>query len=118
MEIGTEIVATLEILRDWKVPVEDVRLYKGTPTCFGIKADKKMILNPYPYGSVAFDSPCLLVESVEGASGYFYDAFERAHFRSPWDTLVAGPISDYDQTISDLKDSLSDYAETVKGLLD
>jgi hypothetical protein len=71
-EIGREIIESLEVLRDWKVPPENVRLYRGTPTCFAIKTEKQMLLNPYPYGEVAYDSPCLIVETSEENPSYFY----------------------------------------------
>src|SRR5262245_3844919 len=56
-EIGKEIVNSLLTLKQWNVPAENVRLYKGTPTCFAIKTQHMMFLNPYPYMAVAFDSP-------------------------------------------------------------
>jgi hypothetical protein len=111
-EIGKEIIESLEVLRDWKVPPDNVRLYRGTPTCFAIKTEKQMLLNPYPYGEVAYDSPCLIVETSEDNPSYFYHEFDKSHFAA-WDTQVAVHVSDYNQTISQLQRDLAKYAETI-----
>ena len=62
-----------------EVPPQNVRLYLGTPTCFAIKTTRQMLINPYPYISVSFDSPCLHVEysitSGVDRPGYFFDEF-------------------------------------------
>jgi hypothetical protein len=112
MEIGTEIIETLLILRDWGVRPENVRLYKGTPTCFGIKTLRRMLLNPYPYGAVAFNSPCLVFETNEEHPSYFYDEFDASHFRA-WDTDVAARISSFDEAVNELQSKLPVYADTV-----
>ena len=115
-EIGNEIVKSLLILKEWGVPPEDVRLYKGTPTCFAIKTKTRMFLNPYPYGTVAFDSPCLIVEASDLHPTYFYDEFTKSHF-SAWDTSVTTRIFDYDATIQELQQKLNIYSELVQNLL-
>lgn len=115
-EIGTEIINSLRKLQEWKALPENVRLYKGTPTCFAIKTRAKMFLNPYPYGAVAYDSPCLVVETSEEHPSYFYEAFDKSHFRS-WDTDVATKIFDYDQTIHELQNKLTAYAKLVSEML-
>jgi hypothetical protein len=112
MEIGAEIIETLGLLQDWGVPPDNVRLYKGTPTCFGIKTQKRMLLNPYPYGAVSYDSPCLIVETTEDHPSYFYDEFDKSHFRA-WDTDVATRISGYDEIVNELRNKLPMYAELV-----
>ena len=61
-EIGLEILRSLEVLKSWGTDCANVRLYLGTPTCFAIKTTRQMLLNPYPYVSVSFDSPCLTLE--------------------------------------------------------
>lgn len=110
-DIGMEIIETLKLLSDWGVPPEDVRLYKGTPTCFGIKTTTEMLLNPYPYGQVAYDSPCLIV-----GQGYFYRAFQRTHFGA-WDTGSAEAVVSYESTIASLEKRLEDYTGCVEQLL-
>ena len=42
----------------------NVKLYKGTPTCFMIIAGDHMLINPYPYEKEAFKSFCLLVREL------------------------------------------------------
>jgi hypothetical protein len=115
-DIGKEIIASLRTLKDWKVPPEDVRLYKGTPTVFAIKTASKMFLNPYPYGAVAFDSPCIIVESRGDNPSYFYDAFDAFHFGA-WDTNAVERILDYNATIGVLESNLNKYASTVSQML-
>ncbi len=112
-DIGAEIIVTLELLQSWAVPEKNVRLYRGTPTCFGIKTSSRMLLNPYPYGSVAYDSPCFIVECCDDASGYIYDAFDQSHFRA-WESNLAEHVAEYDATILELKSRLADYARSVK----
>lgn len=114
-EIGQEIIDSLKILQTWGVRPEHVRLYQGTPTCFAIKTRTKMLLNPYPYIAVAYDSPCLIVTTSANNPNYFYDEFDRSHFGA-WDTKVAVRIHNYDQTIQELGDKLGNYAQTVNEL--
>lgn len=115
-EIGAEIVESLLILKGWKVPTENVRLYKGTPTCFAIKTGRRMLLNPYPYGAVAYDSPCLIVETTEDHPSYFYDEFAKSHFGA-WDTNVATRVFDYEETVRELQSKLATYADMVSKVL-
>jgi hypothetical protein len=114
--IGREIIDSLKLLQKWEVKAENVRLYKGTPTCFSIKTGRKMLLNPYPYGSVAYDSPCLIVERNDDNRSYFYDAFDNAHFRT-WETDSAEPITNYEDTIQRLEERLGYYEDLVKQIL-
>ena len=116
-EIGGEIIESLNILKDWGVPCENVRLYKGTPTCFAIKTGKQMLLNPYPYGGVSYDSPCLIVETSDDHPSYFYDEFDKSHF-SAWDTNFSARIHSYDETIRELNQKLDTYAATVSKMLE
>ncbi len=87
-DIGKEILASLETLTiTWKVPADNIRLYLGTPTCFGIKTAKGMLLNTYPYMKEAYASPCLVVNKP----GYMYEHFLSSHFRA-WSSAMALPI--------------------------
>lgn len=119
-EIGREVVTSLGILRDWGIDVHDVRLYLGTPTCFAIKTTRQMLVNPYPYISVSFDSPCLHVEySPEGGTerpGYFFDEFNSRHFGA-WDTDLAVQIRDYDQVIAFFDSKLNEYSGYAEELI-
>jgi hypothetical protein len=119
-EIGKEILASLCILRDWQIPPENVRLYLGTPTCFAIKTTRQMLVNPYPYISVSFDSPCLHLEySSEGGTerpGYFFDEFNSRHFGA-WDTDLAVHITDFNAAIDFYTSNLQDYSKCVEDLI-
>lgn len=115
-DIGNEIIKTLRKLQEWQVPEENVRLYKGTPTCFAIKTKSKMFLNTYPYIAVAYDSPCLVIETDDKRPSYFYSAFDKAHFGA-WDTNVAERISDYNSTIKELENNLDNYAKVANEMV-
>lgn len=116
-EIGVEILKSLDTLRHWGTDPHNVRLYLGTPTCFAIKTSRQMLVNPYAYTSVSYDSPCLLLE--EGGAGspsYFFDEFSARHFGA-WDTDLAVQIHDYDRTISQCSEALHEYARRVDELI-
>lgn len=119
-EIGVEIINSLEMLRDWGIDCKNVRLYLGTPTCFAIKTTRQMLINPYPYISVSFDSPCLILEyspdSGSDRPGYFYDEFKSRHF-SVWDTDLSVHIDNFDETIDSCKKNLSEYAKRVDEII-
>ncbi len=114
------MVSSLRALKSWNVPPSHVRLYLGTPTCFVIKTTRAMLINPYPYVSVSYESPCLLVESSESASGvagYFFEEFNDRHLRA-WDTELAVPVRDYDGTIAYLEQQLQSYNTAVTQILE
>lgn len=112
-EIGIEIIASLKTLREWGVDPKSVRLYLGAPTCFAIRTSRRMLINPYPYISVSYDSPCLLLDK----GGYLFDQFKARHFGA-WDTGLAIHIRDFEETIQRCEKSLNEYAKGVDELLD
>jgi hypothetical protein len=120
-EIGLEVIKSLETLKEWGVDCANVRLYLGTPTCFAIKTTRQMLINPYPYISVSFDSPCFILEySSESGSdrpGYVFDEFNSRHFGA-WDTDLAVHISNYDEIINYCRDHLGEYSKMVADLLE
>jgi hypothetical protein len=119
-EIGIEIINSLEILRDWGIDSKNVRLYLGTPTCFAIKTTRQMLINPYPYVSVALDSPCLILEyspdSGSDRPGYFYDEFNSRHF-GVWDTELSVHIRDFNETINYCRNNLEEFASRVEDII-
>jgi hypothetical protein len=119
-EIGMEIINTLEILKHWDRNSCQVKLYLGTPTCFALKTTRQMLINPYPYISVSYDSPCLLLEfSTDPSSDrpcYFFDEFNSRHFGA-WDTDLSIEVKDFERTIDHCKKMLKNYAENVNSLL-
>jgi hypothetical protein len=121
-EIGDEIIKTLDVLKSWNVPPEDIKLYLGTPTCFAIKTTTKMLINPYPYSSKSYDSPCLILEFYPAAGAqnqyYFYDEFKTSHFEA-WDSEMAVNIKnqDIDHVISLFRDSLKEYSVMVNEMI-
>jgi len=119
-EIGMEIINTLENLKEWNRNSCTVKLYLGTPTCFAIKTTRQMLINPYPYISVSYDSPCFIVEySPEPGFDrpcYFFDEFKSRHFGA-WDTDLSIEVKDFDRTINHCRNMLSEYAKNVENLL-
>lgn len=112
-DIALEVIESLMYLKEWEAPPSSVHLYLGTPTCFGILADDQMILNPYPYADVAFQSPCLLLQD----GGYFYNAFVSSHFGIMDRTMVVR-LSDLPADIGDLHWSLSEFQSRTDELLE
>lgn len=112
LEIGREVIKSLVYLKDWGVPPSSVHLYLGTPTCFGVQTDDQMILNPYPYADVAFESPCLLLSDA----GYFFRVFAKAHF-GILDRTTMVRLSDFDEDIGDLVINLKEYQARTTELL-
>lgn len=116
-EIGEEILKSLASLRDWGTPAANVRLYVGTPTCFAIKTTRKMLVNPYAYTSVSYDSPCLLLEAGQaGRPSYFFDEFNARHFGA-WDTDLAVQVPDFDAVIGRCYELLRGWSEAVDQLI-
>lgn len=118
-EIGSEILTSLRTLREWKIPPANVKLYLGTPTCFAMKTTRSMLINPYPYIAVSFESPCLVVEQAESQSGspnYFFDEFSSRHFGA-WDTDMAVSIRSYEATINHLQSNLENFAKNALDII-
>lgn len=115
-EIGSEIVQSLRILQGWGIPCSNVKLYLGTPTCFAMKTSRAMLINPYPYIAVSFESPCFIIEqaaeSHSGLPGYFFEEFSSRHFGA-WDTDMAVQIGNYDATITHLQNALPNFSKSV-----
>lgn len=108
-DIGKEILISLKILiEDWKVPRENIKLYQGTPTCFGIKTEGAMLLNFYPYEKEAFASPCLVVKKGE----YFYQHFGFSHFHA-WSSALARCVPDNLEQIEGMLDTFADKIEEL-----
>lgn len=112
LDIGREVIKSLMYLMHWSAEASSIHLYLGTPTCFGILAGDKMVLNPYPYADVAFQSPCLLLQG----NGYFFNAFALSHFGVLDQTMVVR-LSDLPADIGDLYLSLDDFRERTDKLL-
>jgi hypothetical protein len=111
-EMGVEIVASLKILRFWHVNPACIRMYIGPPTCFAITTSRRMVINPYAYLGASYDSPCLILD----CSGYLFEHFRALHFGA-WDTKLAIPIRDFEETIRHYESMLGAYASDVGSLV-
>lgn len=108
--IGREIIRSLQILLlDWKVNPDSIRLYKGTPTCFGLRTGQHMLLNAYPYMKEAFASPCF----IAAKGGYLYDHYDNSHFQA-WGSAVAEPVP---VQLESLMSELPEYARRIGELM-
>ncbi|HEX7191583.1 MAG TPA: hypothetical protein VF381_08415 [Thermoanaerobaculia bacterium] len=110
-EIGYEIIESLRTLvGEWGVQRDAIRLYKGTPTSFGIRTERAMLLNPYPYMKEAHASPCML--ALKG--GYFYDHYDNSHFRAFGSAMAHAVPEDLEA----LAKELPEYARRISQLLE
>lgn len=119
-EIGHEIIASLQELQRWNRQFCHVRLYLGTPTCFAIKTTRKMLINPYPYISTSYNSPCLILDALDAESmlpAYFFDEFNALHFGA-WESNLSVRVTDFDRAIKHFSEHLDEYAGRVKSILD
>lgn len=81
--IALEILHAIAWLEDRDVPQTNIKLYKGTPTCFMIASTEKMLINPYPYQREAYRSFCLELENTRSENSIYY-SFLTNHFYKPW----------------------------------
>jgi len=92
-DIGGEIIKTLRLIAETLMSADSsvsVYLYRGTPTCFGILTKERLLLNPYPYGRQAYESPCFEFDYQTPA----YNFYRAAHFQ----TQFAGKIEKIDMS--------------------
>jgi len=60
----------------------ELRLYRGSPTVFAIQVGDHILVNPYPYGTMAMDTLCL--EFERGKEGSYIAKFTNMHFNHTW----------------------------------
>jgi hypothetical protein len=60
----------------------ELRLYRGSPTVFAIQVGDHILINPYPYGTMAMDTLCL--EFERGKEGSYIAKFTHMHFNHTW----------------------------------
>ena len=111
-DIGSEIIKSLRIIASFveqdNKELVSADLYRGTPTCFGILAKDKMLLNPYPYGRQAYESPCFEFDTQTPA----YNLYRQAHFQ----TQFAGKIEQFelsDESIIKLENQIEKFSHKV-----
>jgi len=81
--IAQEIYEAVLQLKELGAQPQNIQFVKGTPTCFGVKTSRVMLLNPYPYQDQALGSFCIVVGN-EASRNDIYRSFERTHFI--WDS--------------------------------
>ena len=81
--IVMEILHAIDWLERRGVPLENIRVYKGEPTCFMIASTERMLLNPYPYEREASRNFSLIVENTESERSLFYNYWTHHYYR-PW----------------------------------
>jgi hypothetical protein len=65
------------------IPLENIRLYLGTPTIFSIICTERMLINPYAYQATAYENFCFEI-SKKGEQG-LYSKILKSHYKEPWD---------------------------------
>lgn len=60
----------------------ELRLYRGSPTVFAIQVSDHILINPYPYGTMAMDTLCL--EFERGKESSYIAKFTNMHFNHTW----------------------------------
>jgi hypothetical protein len=81
--IAQEIYEAVLQLKELGAAPYNVQFIKGTPTCFGVKTSKMMLINPYPYQDQALGSFCLIISNDPNRDD-IYQSFEKTHFI--WDS--------------------------------
>ena len=81
--IAQEIYEAVLQLMDLGAESHNIQFIKGTPTCFGVKTSRAMLINPYPYQDQALGSFCLIT-SNEPNRDHIYRSFDKTHFI--WDS--------------------------------
>jgi hypothetical protein len=82
-DIEIEIIKTALFLRiNARMDHENVRMYRGSPTVFLIRAGKYALVNPYPYGQMAMNTLCLHFEIYNEHT--MASKFCWMHFDHPW----------------------------------
>lgn len=82
-DIAKEILHAISWLAHNKIPRENVKVYKGTPTCFLMASTEKMLINPYPYELEAYKCFCLEVVNNDKTESIF-KSYWTNHFNKPW----------------------------------
>lgn len=94
--IEREIVETLDTLKEsWGVDDSQIRLYRGAPTIFLLATPKRLLANPYTYGTEAYQTACFEVAPVPGQRETVYSQYYERHFRDPWESTSAVKLEDY-----------------------
>ena len=80
--IASELRDACSLLADHNLAT-CTKLYNGSPTCFTMvfKAQRRMILNPYPYEGEAYNSWAIMIEDRENG---IYKPFMESHIEKPW----------------------------------
>ena len=85
-DIAKEIIHAIAWLEHRKVPKQNIKVYKGTPTCFMVASTERMIINPYPYEVEAFK--CFCLEAINNKQpNSIYRTFFENHYLKPWEGL-------------------------------
>jgi hypothetical protein len=82
-DIELEILKTAIYLHSVAgMTASELRLYRGSPTVFAIQVGDHILVNPYPYGTMAMDTLCL--EFERGKEGSYISKFTNMHFNHTW----------------------------------
>ena len=86
-DISKEIMHAIAWLERHNVPKGNIKVYKGTPTCFMVASTEKMLINPYPYECEAYKCFCLEAINNNKPDSVYQKFFEH-HYHRPWTGLA------------------------------
>lgn len=92
--IRKEILQSVLKLLEHGIPESCIKLFLGTPTMFGVKTSKWMLINPYPYQAQSFRSFAFVVKRVSDSrdeKATIYGAYSQTHFNDVWQGRNAVP---------------------------
>lgn len=97
--IKGEIIQGVQKLKEWKVPLENIQYYKGSPTVFMIVTSQHMLLNPYPYGVEAYH--CFCIQIAHGSS--IFKQYYKKHYEKIWDSAWTDKCSNFNSRLGNTK---------------
>ena len=90
--IWDEIMEAAQMLTktDGKIGLDDrnVRFFPGTPTVFLLATSRRMLLNPYTYGTMAYQTFCVEVQRPPESTESVYDVYLREHFTKAYQNSI------------------------------
>jgi hypothetical protein len=95
-EIPDEIKVYLANFKRLGIKRECIKFYPGTPTVFGIATTERILLNPYPYETQAFECFSLIVQKTIEAPADIFSQYWEFHFNRPWEKAVEIAQSQWD----------------------
>lgn len=72
-----------------RLPFDSVRFFPGTPTVFLFGTSKRILLNPYSWGDVAYRTFTIEVEKDPRHTECIYEVYRSQHFLKTWEKAIS-----------------------------